>query len=226
MERGFLFWAGSRTLSTLGWPKAIVVAIGLVLIAGTAYSAIAPRPLQWSEIETFLAILLATSGGVCVLVFSAYLLVAPYVDAIMRAARAEAELARVLNSDVDEQTLMGLVGNHAEGAHTFIHYNMSTQVSLSQNIAAFIGHNTLEFSLQFQQPIEPGTIVVRPFGGTPRFKLVAVDALKARIKFEIAPDIIKLRILGHLVPRISKSGHLPNLPDVKGIAHVQTASEL
>lgn len=94
------------------------------------------------------------------------------------------------------------VPSYLEGAPTFVHYSHRTKVSLTRNIRSFVTDGDCEFTFYFLQPVMTEGMVVRPFGGTPRFDIVSCTEKRLHIRLARKTEVLKLGIFAQIMPVI------------------------
>lgn len=60
--------------------------------------------------------------------------------------------------------------------------------------------------VSFLQPIDPSGAIVRPLGGTPRPRVIALTSRHLSLEFVSCPQVIRLRIIAPFVPLIRTLG--------------------
>lgn len=101
-------------------------------------------------------------------------------------------------------------------AHTFIYFDPASQVSLTLNVRDIDWCGPCDLKVFFLQPLEKDTVVVRPFGGTPRLEVLACDDRHLHLRFALAPVAVKLRVLGTPIPLVTN--HYPGKSTVRRTA--------
>jgi hypothetical protein len=129
--------------------------------------------------------------------------------------RAEAERAAMpVDATLDftatepEQPSIDMALQDYREAHTLIHLDPESGASVTLNIAKIECHSSVDYTFIFLQPIEPASLRVRLLAGTPPMHVLSCNGYEMQARFEESPEIVKLRILGTLIPLIRN-----NFPD-------------
>lgn len=200
-----LAWCNS--LVQVGWPQGPVIlvsAVGIALLID-----VAPQlELTAAPNRRAIAVVILAAAALWLALLIWNVIIAGYMIHKNRAEHTEAELRSATPSAAgfDPEQLQRAMAHYYGRAHTFLFYDLTTNVSLSQNVRAVEVHSAHELTVHFLQALDPATILVRPLGGTPNLEIKLARSRRLRIQLHHSSTFVCLRIFGDIIPAITNHG--------------------